>query len=175
MRAVLLAGFHALLSTGSAQGPEGTAVVRGRVVDALSGKPLTQLTVRFSPQPRGSYAPGITPQPPNRTAITGADGAFEVPRLIAADYAIYADARGEYLPIQYGGSGANGYARLLEVAEGVRLDITINAWRGATIEGHVFDERGRPVVGTDVRAFPDDSSLGLGARGSKSTRATPTA
>ena len=159
MRAILIAGFLAFLSAGVAQGPEGTAIVRGRVVDALSGKPLSQLTVRFSPQPRGSYAPGIDPQPPNRTAITGADGTFELPRLVAADYSIYADARGEYLPIQYGASGATGHARLLEVAEGVRLDITIKAWRGATIEGHVFDERGRPVIGADVRVFPDDSSV----------------
>jgi hypothetical protein len=133
--------------------------VRGRVVDGLSGTPLPQLTVRFSPQPRRSYSPGIDPQPPNRTAITGADGTFEVPRLVAADYSIYADARGEYLTIQYGRNSANGHARLLEVGEDARLDITIKAWRGATIEGHVFDERGRPVVGAQVRVFADDPSL----------------
>jgi hypothetical protein len=79
-----------LLSVAASQDPEGTAVVRGRVVDGASGKPLRNLSVHFNPQPRFPYTPGIDPEPPSRSALTDANGAFDVARLVAAEYAIYA-------------------------------------------------------------------------------------
>src|SRR5687767_4754364 len=108
MRALLLVGVLALLSTPTAQGPAGTATVRGRIVDGSTGRPVPNLTVRFSPRPRLPYAPGIDPEPPSRSALTTADGTFEVSQLAAADYVVYADSRGEYLSIEYGASGPGG-------------------------------------------------------------------
>ena len=44
MRVVLTIAFA--LAAVAQQGPEGTAVVRGRVVDAANGRPLRHLTVQ---------------------------------------------------------------------------------------------------------------------------------
>ena len=85
--------------------------------------------------------------------MTGADGAFELDRLAAADYSVYANGPAGYLPIQYGMATADGVAKVLTVRDGARMEITIRAWRSATIRGHVVDERGRPVVGAQVRVF----------------------
>ena len=159
MRGLLFA-VVVVLAAPAMQGPEGTAVVRGRVVDALTGQPLANVTLRFGHRPRGSYAPGIDPQPPDRTAITNAEGVFEVARLAAGDYGVSAPvASGDYLSIQYGVNAPDGLPRLLTVTDGARLEITIKAWRGARIEGHVFDERGRPIVDANVRLFSDDSNV----------------
>jgi hypothetical protein len=92
----------ALVLPATVQGPEGTAIVRGRVVDGAGGMPLRSVSVRFSPQPRLPYTPGIDPEPPSRSALTDASGAFEVARLVAAEYAIYAGPAGDYLAIEYG-------------------------------------------------------------------------
>jgi hypothetical protein len=40
------------------QGPDGTATVRGRVVDAVTGRPL-RVFIGFYPQPRLPCTPGI--------------------------------------------------------------------------------------------------------------------
>jgi protocatechuate 3,4-dioxygenase beta subunit len=162
-RAAIAAALACVLPLSAAQGPEGTAVVRGRVVDGDTGKPLRNLSVRFYPQNRYPHAPGIDPEPPMRSAITGADGGFEVPRLVAADYSVSTSARG-YLSTEYGVSRPGGPSRLLTVRESARLDITLRAWRSASIAGRVYDERGRPVMGAEVRAFEKDSE-GYGSSG----------
>jgi len=141
------------------QGPEGTATVRGRVVDAVTGRPLRNLFINFYPQPRMPYTPGIDAEPPKRSAITGDDGAFEVSKLIAAEYGISAGAPADYLSIEYGTTRPGGPSRHLTVADNAQMDITIRAWRAATIAGHVYDERGRPVIGADVRVFEKDSEV----------------
>ncbi len=151
----------ALASFALPQGPEGTAVVRGRVIDGLTGQPLRNIVVRFSPRPRGPYLPGIDPEPPSRSVITGPDGMFEMPRLVAADYAINGSGPGDFLSIEYGSTKAGG-GKLLTVADGATLDIVMQAWRGAAIAGHVFDERGRPIAGVQLRAYEKASdTLGV--------------
>jgi hypothetical protein len=155
LRTVALAFLLAGALVGG-QGPEGTAVVKGRVVDAVTGKPIPRVTVRFSPQPRGPYTPGIDVQPPNRSAVTDSNGAFEVPRLAAADYTIYASGGGDYLGMEYGATAPGRSGTFLVVTDQSQQEITIKAWRAGSIAGRVIDERGRPVTGAQVRAFSRD-------------------
>jgi protocatechuate 3,4-dioxygenase beta subunit len=158
MGATLVLVAAILLSVATSQGPEGTAVVRGRVVDGASGKPLRNLSVHFNPQPRFPYTPGIDPEPPSRSALTDANGAFDVARLVAGEYAIYAGTAGDYLSIEYGMSRAGGAGKHLIVPDGAQMDIVIKAWRGASITGQIVDERGRPIVEARVQAVAKDST-----------------
>jgi protocatechuate 3,4-dioxygenase beta subunit len=157
MRWVLAAAVLSIATR--VQGPEGTATVRGRVVDGVSGRPLPDIVLNFYPQQRGPYAPGIDPEPPKRSAIAGSDGTFEVPRLVAAEYSVTGGARSDYLPIEYGMEKPGGRAKFLKVTDGARIEITLRAWRSAAIGGHVYDERGRPVIGAQVRVFEKDSDV----------------
>jgi hypothetical protein len=153
--AVLAAGVvltaHGRITLRATQGPEGTAVVRGRVVDAVTGKPLRNIPIRFSPEHRTPFTPGIDTSLPGRTAITDANGAFEVTALAAGEYSIYGGGSlGDYLDVSYGIRGPGGGSRSLAVLEGARIDITLDAWPGASIGGRVIDEGGRPVVGANM-------------------------
>src|SRR5215471_9385778 len=152
------AGVLAIVLTAtvwSQQGPEGTAVVRGRVVDDATGKPLANIPVQFSPRPNHPFAPGIDVEPTPRSAVTDSNGAFEIAHLTAGDYAVFASTPVPYLSISYGVSRAGGPGKILTVADGAKLDVAIKAWRGASIAGHVVDDRGRPVAGVEVRIFTD--------------------
>lgn len=141
------------------QGPEGTATVRGRVIDAQTGRPLRNVFINLYPQPKLPYTPGIDAEPPKRSAITDAAGGFEVAKLMAAEYAISAGGPAGYLAIEYGVGRAGGPARHLRVADGAHLDITLRAWRAAKIAGHVYDERGRPIIGAQVRVVEKQSDV----------------
>ena len=142
----------------AAQGPEGTAILRGRVIDAVSGKPIPNAAITLYPQRRLPHTPGIDPELPKRSTITDPDGAFEVPRLAAGDYAI-SGSGARYLPIVYGASRPGGVSKHVTVAEAARIDITIRAWPAAAIAGHVYDERGRPVIGAEVRIFAKEPEV----------------
>jgi hypothetical protein len=137
-----------------AQGPEGTAVIRGRIVDGVSGRPLAGIPVTLYPQPSGPHAPGIDAQPPTRSAITDLDGAFTVERLVAADYSVSASGSADYLDL----------STRITVGDGAQVAVTIRGMRAANVAGHVYDDHGRPVVGVSVRVFsPDASSYGSAA------------
>ena len=138
------------------QGPEGTATVRGRVIDAQTGRPLRNVFINLYPQ--SPFPPGMA-EPPKRSAITDNAGTFEVPKLIAGTYSVAASGPGDYLNIEYGGAGPGAPMRRLRVKEGAPIDITLRAWRGAVITGHVYDERGAPVIGARVRLFEKDGDV----------------
>jgi hypothetical protein len=153
----------AILSIATAlavQESQGTAVLKGRLVDAVTGKPLRGFSIRATYQPRLPYTPGIDPRPPDRSTRTGMDGAFEIAALAAGDYSIGAagtTAGGGYLEIAYGIRRPGGYRSHLTVPDGASLDITIRAWPAASISGKVIDERGRPIVGVAVRLLAKDN------------------
>lgn len=136
------------------QGPEGTATVRGRVVDAVTGRPLRNVFINLYPQ--FDVHPGMV-EPPKRSAITDGAGGFEVAKLIAGEYTISASGPGDYLNIEYGAATPGGPSRRLRVKDGAQIDVTLRAWRGAVIAGHVYDERGAPVIGAQVRLFEKDA------------------
>ena len=152
MRSLAAAGAIALtmLAIPHARVQEGTAVVRGRIVDALTARPLRNRLVYFNWQPK-IYRPGIDARPPDRTVRLADDGTFEIASLAAGEYAVGAAGDPGYLDIAYGKRSAGGRRTPLVVAEGARLEITIRAWRAASVSGRVLDERGRPVVGAQVQ------------------------
>jgi Carboxypeptidase regulatory-like domain len=141
------------------QGPEGTAVLKGRVIDALSGKPLSGIALRAGYQ--RPYTPGGPPALPDHNMRTAADGTFEIGGLLAGDYEIHETNQNPgagYLLIAYGVRRPGGASALLTVANGARLDITIRAWPAANISGRVIDERGHPVAGAAVRLLATPST-----------------
>jgi len=156
LRVVLALIVALALPLSGAQGPEGTATVRGRVIDAQTGRPLRNVFVNLYPQ--SSSASGQA-EAPKRSAITDGAGGFEVPQLLAGEYAVSAAGPGEYLNIEYGVARAGGPSRQLRVKEGAQLDVTLRAWRGAVIAGHVYDERGAPVIGAQVRLVEKDAEV----------------
>jgi len=156
LRVVLALIVALALPLSGAQGPEGTATVRGRVIDAQTGRPLRNVFVNLYPQ--SSPASGQA-EPPKRSAITDGAGGFEVPKLVAGEYRMGASGPGDYLNIEYGAATAGGPSRRLRVKDGAQLDVTLRAWHGAAIAGHVYDERGAPVIGAQVRLLEKDAEV----------------
>ena len=156
MRVVLALIVALALPLSGAQGPEGTAAVHGRVIDAQTGRPLRNVFVNLYPQ--SSPTPGQA-EAPKRSAITDGAGGFEVPKLVAGEYAVSASGPGDYLNIEYGVARAGGPSRRLRVTDGAQLEVTLRAWRGAVIAGHVYDERGAPVIGAQIRLLEKDAEV----------------
>jgi carboxypeptidase family protein len=156
LRVVLALIVALALPLSGAQGPEGTAAVRGRVIDAQTGRPLRNVFVNLYPQ---SSSGSGQAEAPKRSAITDGAGGFEVPKLVAGEYAMSASGPGDYLNIEYGVARAGGPSRRLRVKDGAQLDVTLRAWRGAAIAGHVYDERGAPVIGAQIRLLEKDAEV----------------
>src|SRR4051812_45653863 len=110
------------------QDQNGTAVVRGHAVDAVTGRPLHRIVVHLDPRPRTPLVPGIDAQPPRRSAVTDDSGAFEIASLAPCDYAVYASGYSRYLQIGYGQTRPGGGGKLLTVRDNDRADITLRAW-----------------------------------------------
>jgi hypothetical protein len=137
-------GFIALLVAGalfSGQSPDGTALVRGRVIDAVSGRALRGATVHLIPPYDSNQY-----RPPQRSTTTDASGAFEMGAVVAGEYSLSATSTGDYLEASYGRRGPGGNGRRLEIADNAKLDVTLSAWPAASIDGRVLDDQGRPVA-----------------------------
>ena len=89
----------------------GTAVIRGHVFDAGSGRPLRKAQVRvFAPELRE-----------NRVATTDANGAYEIKELVAGRYQLNA-SKGSFVQLQYGQSRPFEPGKPLEVANGQTVE-----------------------------------------------------
>jgi hypothetical protein len=120
-----------------------TAVLRGAVMAADTGKPLRRAMVRATAQDgRGS---GV--------ATTDADGRFEIRQLVAGRYSIAASKAG-YVPTQFGQRRPEQPGTVLDVLDGQIVEkISIALPRGGVITGRVTDEFGDPVAGVAVSAM----------------------
>lgn len=131
--------------------PDATAVVRGRIVAADTGKPLRRARVSF-------FAPGLGGPP--RTANTNADGRYEIKDLPAGQYTVTA-ARSGYLSLRYGQRRPLEAAKPLQILSGQtveRVDFVLP--RTALIAGRVTDEIGDPVAGAQVFAMRSEFWMG---------------
>ncbi|HJR61139.1 MAG TPA: carboxypeptidase-like regulatory domain-containing protein [Vicinamibacterales bacterium] len=129
----------------SAAAQKGTAVIRGRVVAADSGRPLRRARVSVAGIGLGTAG--------QRSASTGLDGTFVVKDLPAARYRITV-TRGGYLRIEYGQRRPNEQGRPVELADGQTLDkLEIALPRMSGIAGRVTDENGEPIEGVAVYAM----------------------
>lgn len=129
--------------------PPPAALVAGRVVDAVSGRPIAGVVVT----PAGSaVVTGPTEIAPARV-LTNANGNF-VLRGLAKGSLVLTATRGGYVNATYGQRRPGGSTQpiLLDTNERV-TDLELRMWKFAAIGGTILDEAGDPVVGTRVQAL----------------------
>jgi hypothetical protein len=138
----------------------GTGLILGRVVDALSGRPI--------PRARVSTWLGHGEA---LEVLTDADGRFVLARLPAGPLTVRAQ-KGGYFDVEYGQRRPDEPASgIIELRDGERRgDVVLRIWKHAAIEGRVLDENGDPVVEVTVAALPKTYVAG---RPAISTGGTP--
>ena len=121
----------------------GTAVIRGHVYDASSGRPLRKAQVRvFAPELRE-----------NRLAATDANGAYEIKELVAGRYQLSA-SKGSFVQLQYGQLRPFEPGKPLEIANGQTVEkVDFSLPRGGIITGRILDEFGEPTSDVQVMAM----------------------
>ncbi|MEO6236427.1 MAG: carboxypeptidase-like regulatory domain-containing protein [Vicinamibacterales bacterium] len=123
---------------------KGTAVIRGRVSVAGTGRPLRRARISISSAELGQAA--------SRTTSTDLAGKFEIKDLAPARYRVSV-ARSGYLPLEYGQRRPGEQGRPVQVADGQaveRIDFALP--RMSVISGRVSDESGEPMEGVTVIA-----------------------
>ena len=115
----------------------GTAVIVGQVVDAATGKGVSNAIVSL----------GGT-----RRAMSTSDGRFAFRALPSGSHSLSA-VRSGYIGGAYGMRRPDGPTLPVVLADGERrADIVILMWRHSSITGSIVDEAGEPVVGS--RSLP---------------------
>ena len=147
-RAVLCLVAVLVVSTGRAQPPArdastpaGTAAIRGRVTDA-AGRPLSRVDVRAA----SATGPGAG------TAMTRADGRYEISGLAAGTYTVIA-TKPNYVRSSWGEQRPEGPGQRFALADGERREsIDLRLTRAAAMTGRIVDEFGDPVTDAFVSA-----------------------
>jgi hypothetical protein len=120
----------------------GTAVIRGRVFAADTGRPLRRARISVQAPELGD----------TRATSTNAEGRYEIKDLPAGRYNITVNRSG-YLQLRYGQRRPFEAGKLLQVADKQLVDnVDFTLPRMSLITGRVFDEAGEPIAG--VRVFP---------------------
>jgi hypothetical protein len=120
----------------------GTAVVRGRVVDAVTGKPLARSRV-------GLLGPPATRKSP---VLTDDAGAFEITGVSAGPSSLMVE-KSSYLPGRYPElvQSIRGRSQPFIVSEGQVIDnITVRMFHGGVIAGRVVDAYGDPLENAQI-------------------------
>jgi hypothetical protein len=121
----------------------GTAAMKGRVVDGVTGNAIARARVRIVGGPGTSKPP----------VLTDGVGAFEFTGLAAGSYTLMAE-KSTYIAGRHPETGRSMRARAqpLVLANGqVVEDVAIQMFRGAAITGRVVDSYGDPVDMAQVR------------------------
>lgn len=122
--------------------PRGTAKIRGRIVDAQSGRPL-----------RGVIVSAYVTDRTYEGAVTDGAGQYEISGVAAGRFRLSARSDG-YLTLNYGQTRPNQSEKPVVVIEGQALDnIDFQLPRGGTIAGALRDQNGDPLTGLQVRAL----------------------
>lgn len=135
---------------------QGTAVVRGKVVDKQSGAPIARALVTL----RGIKSPQL------QQTLTNQQGAFEFNNLAGGDYELRATAgefRATHVPAALR-AAPNQPGPLLQLTDGEkREDIVLALPRAMAISGRVTDENGQPLANVEI-TLPASSGPGLATR-----------
>ena len=132
-----------LVLSAAAQTPKPSARIRGRVITAVTGRPLLLAAVALS---------GGNPYV-RRTVRTDANGSYEFANLPAGRYSLAASRAG-YLEQNFDQPSPFARYRLLELAEGEQLDgMDFRLHRGAVITGVITDEAGDPLPDVSVQVM----------------------
>jgi large repetitive protein len=95
---------------------------------------------------------GVGGMSASRTAITDAQGVFVIEHLPAGQYSISA-SRTSYLTTSYGQKRPAGPGSIIPVADGQKLNLTLQLIRGGVISGTVFNEDGEPMAQSQVQVW----------------------
>jgi len=126
-----------------------SATVSGRVVDAVTGRPVPGVVVT----PAGSAVAltSATPLPPR--ALTNGQGEF-VLRGLQKGTVFFTAVKSGYVSATFRQRRPGGSGQGLPIADGAQLNgVEIRMWRHASISGTIVDEAGDPAVGVRVQAF----------------------
>jgi hypothetical protein len=127
----------------------GTAIIRGRVIDAVTGTPVARARVRV-----------VGGQSSRPVVLTDADGRFVFTGVSQGALTLTAE-KATYTPAQYprGGRTLRTIRRPLLVTPGAVVDnVTIPLSRVSAISGRVLDAHGDPVDYAHVRVVRLDGS-----------------
>lgn len=166
--ATLLAAFEQARPAGTPEPPpldKGTSSIHGRVIDALTGKPIEGAEVRLFAdtieQEKRAIRRGISTRSFARLGktLTASDGSYAFDGIRAGAYRLFAMHRMYLFPCQ----GPADPRCLIAVATDQRLDAAnVSLAPGAIIRGRVLDKEGRPVEGARVRTEFDQPLANLG-------------
>jgi hypothetical protein len=118
-----------------------TAVVRGRITAAATGRPIRGAQVVLN-------SANGQPQRVNRSTISNADGQYEFSAVPAQRYNVGVSKDGFVVIGRQGGRGP------MDLAEGeIRDKIDFAMTRGGVIAGRVTDELGEPQAGVTMQAL----------------------
>src|SRR4051812_34735071 len=132
----------------SATAAAGTAVIRGRVVEAATGKGLSRVQVRAA-----APTSGPPPSPYPWMATTDADGRYEIKGIPANTYTLVA-TKPNYVRSAWGEARVEGPGKRIPVADGQVLDkMDLRLTRTGVITGKIVDEFGDPVTDVGVTAL----------------------
>jgi protocatechuate 3,4-dioxygenase beta subunit len=121
----------------------GTAMLKGRVLSAETGKPLRRAQVR---------AGGTDPREA-RSVSTDENGAWELRELPAGKYTIQV-SKGGYVTLAYGQRRPFEQGKPIDLADGQTVDkLDVSLPRGSVITGRLYDEFGEPISGARVSAM----------------------
>ncbi len=122
----------------------GTAALKGRVVDGVTGDPVPRARVRLVNSPSG-------PRPP---VLTDSTGVFEFTALSQGSYNLMVE-KSTYLTGQIPESVGSIRARMkpLLLRDGQVTELTVPMFHGGAISGRVLDAHGDPVDFAQVRVL----------------------
>jgi hypothetical protein len=118
-----------------------TASIHGRVTTADSGAPIRRAEVR------AMNDGGIS-----RLVTTDGDGRFELRDLPAGKFRVTVSKSG-FVPLSYGQRRPFEAPRVIDLAEGQRITMSMALPRGGAIAGRVYDEAGEPIAEVRVQAL----------------------
>ena len=124
--------------------PQPTGTLGGVVTDAVSGEPLSKVTLTLGREGRGARP---------ISAKTDLEGKFLFENLELGRYRLRAE-RNRYVASEYGQRAPNQQGTPLTLQAGQKLTgLTMQLQRAAVISGRVLDEDNEPVAGARVAAM----------------------
>ena len=131
----------------------GTAVIRGRVLAADTGRPLRRARITASAPELGGE---------QRSTSTGMDGRYELTELPAGRYTIRVTRSG-YIPLNYGQRRPFEQGKPFQLTDRQAIDnVDFTLPKGGVIRGQIVDELNEPVA--DVPVFAVRSMYWQGRR-----------
>jgi hypothetical protein len=119
--------------------PDGSGVIRGRVTDAATGRPLRNVFIRLNVR--------NTP-----TGLSDSDGQYEIAHLSPGKYELTA-FKETFITLKYGQRAPYGPARPIDVREGETAIADLALQKGGVLAGQVIDGDGQPVPRATVAVF----------------------